>query len=223
MRVESSGRPGSALLILGAIFATALFLRAPAGVGPAEPIATALDVEALSILSWPPVLPMHPPALDRTPSVPPAGIDKPNQPPPRLRRSADQPPLKLRRSAEASAKAEALRAKAEGLSPPTIASAATLEPIGETQPAAVSEMHQPEVDARRPDAVSQLPPVGPEPALAATSHGHMSGLANPVAPVSYVAESPSGPLGAVGTAFVKTGAALSLAFKKTGQGILAPF
>ena len=183
-----AGRPGSALLILGAIFATALFLRAPARVGPAEPIAAVIDVEALSILSSPPVLPMHPPALDRTPPVPPAGIDKP-----------------------------------KGLSPPTIASAGTLDPIETTRLASVSEMHQPEVDARRPDAVSQLPPVGPEPALAATSHGHMSGLANPVAPVSYVPESPSGPLGVVGTAFVKTGAALSLAFKKTGQGILAPF
>jgi hypothetical protein len=178
-RGQSAGRPGSALLILGAIFATALFLRAPAERGPAEPIATVLDVETINIWSAPPTLPMHPPALE--PATPTVG--------------------------------------ASGLS----IRAATLDPIEITRLASVSEVHQPEVNARRPDAMSQLPPAGPEPALAATSHGHMSGFANPVAPVSYVAESASGPFGAVGTAFVKTGAALSLAFKKTGQGILAPF
>ena len=50
-------------------------------------------------------------------------------PPPRLRRSADQPPLKLRRSAEASAKAEALRAKAEATDDPRPDSMAPAIPI----------------------------------------------------------------------------------------------
>jgi hypothetical protein len=184
-RQAQAGRPGSALLILGAIFATALFLRAPAGLGPAEPMATALDVETISIWSALPILPMHPPALEPATATVGAIV------------GGDKPSLSIL--------------------------AATLDTIETTQLASVSEMHQPEVDARRQDAVSQLLPVGPEPTLAATSHGYMSALANPVAPVSYVAESASGPFGAVGTAFVKTGAALSLAFKKTGQGILAPF
>jgi hypothetical protein len=187
MRRESSGRPGSALLILGAIFATALFFRVPIGLAPAEPIAPALDVQTISIWSALPILPMHPPALDGTPPVP----------------------------------AIVRGDKLSGLSIPA-ESAAALEPIGEARRAAVSEIRQPEMSAQRPGAASQ-PQVVPEPALASTSQRELTGFASPVAPNSYVAESPSRPLGAVGTAFVKTGAALSLAFKKTGQGILAPF
>jgi hypothetical protein len=209
-RGESAGRPGSALLILVAIFTTALFLRVPIGLGPAEPIATVLDVETISIWSAPPILPMHPPALDVTPPVPAiVRGDKPSA----FARSASA-------FADASADRRSLGGGWSGLSIPG-APAATLEPIGETRRAAVSEIHQPEMSAR-PGAASQ-PPVVPEPALASTSHRPMTGFASPVAPDSYVAESPSRPFGAVGTAFVKTGAALSLAFKKTGQGILAPF
>lgn len=65
-----------------------------------------------------------------------------------------------------------------------------------------------------------------EPILTSTPQNHLAGFAAPVTQV-FLVESSSGPFGvvgnAVGTAFVKTGAALTLAFKKTGQGILAPF
>jgi hypothetical protein len=177
-RAQPAGRPGSALLILGAIFATAMFLRVPIGPRTAEPIAAAVEAQTLN--AWA--------------ALPIASMDRP---------SLDAIPLAV-------------------LLPPTTFP----EPIAVTRLASLNDVPQLEVDPRRPSATGPPPMAIPEAALSSTAHGHMIGLATPVAPVPYV-ESPSRPFGvvggAVGTAFVKTGAAITLAFKKTGQGILAPF
>ncbi len=89
----------------------------------------------------------------------------------------------------------------------------------------ISESPQHEVAARTASVVDreQPPMIVNQPTLSAAPHNDLAGLAAPVTPVSFVESSSSNPFGAVGTAFVKTGAALTLAFKKTGQGILAPF
>jgi hypothetical protein len=174
-RAQSAGRPGPALLILGAIFATALFLRVPIGPAPAEEIASAIDSTNLSIWSASPI----------------ASMDRP---------SIDALSVSQRRA---------------------IAPVVRLEPLEMAPLSRVGVVAPGEVIPRRAGAIE--PPMAvAEPALASIAHSHMTGLATPVTRVAYV-ESPSRPFGAVGTAFVKTGAALTLAFKKTGQGILAPF
>jgi hypothetical protein len=179
-RAQSAGRPGSALLILVAIFATAVFLRVPIGPRTAEPLAESIDARVLNCWAALPTVSMDRPALDT---------------------------LVARRAVP-------------------LNSTPVLEPIPVTRLASPIEMATPETSPQRPSAGGAPPPAVPEPALASTAHSGMTGLARPVAQESYV-ESTSGPFGvvggAVGTALVKTGAALSLAFKKTGQGILAPF
>ncbi len=181
-RAQSAGRPGSALLILGAIFATAVFLRVPIGPRTAEPLAESIDARVLNFWAALPTVSMDRPALDTAALV--------------ARRAVP------------------------------LSSTPVLEPIPVTRLAPPSEIAHPETSPQRPSTAGASPSAVPEAALASTEHTGMTGLARPVAQESYV-ESTSGPFGvvggAVGTALVKTGAALSLAFKKTGQGILAPF
>ena len=178
---HSAGRPGSALLLLGAIFATALIVRVPLGPAPVgQPVAATIAAKTLDI--WPalPAAVMNRPAID-APTVMRA----------RIGLTAPAPPIE----------------------PIRVASVASL------------------IESAGPGAVPQRSPLSEPPifvaepalALASTPHTHFAGLAAAVTPVSFVEQSSSNPFGAVGTAFVKTGAALTLAFKKTGQGILAPF
>lgn len=100
---------------------------------------------------------------------------------------------------------------------------AAREPIHVTLLASADETPRPEIRPRRP--VLPAPPMAlHQPALISTAQTHIASLAAPVVPVPYVASSSTPqPFSALGTAFAKTGAALTLAFKKTGQGILAPF
>jgi hypothetical protein len=110
---------------------------------------------------------------------------------------------------------------------------ASSEPIEVAAFVAGSEFDRREI-ARREVARSEVIPqpqtvsaVVPAPELFSAPPRQMAGFAASVTPVSSI-EPPSvptvsQPFSAVGTAFVKTGAALAFAFKKTGQGILAPF
>lgn len=50
-RIQAAGRPGSALLILVGIFATAAILRLPIGAPPIEPLASVLNARGLTVWS----------------------------------------------------------------------------------------------------------------------------------------------------------------------------
>src|SRR4030095_5721171 len=97
-----------------------------------------------------------------------------------------------------------------------------MEPIRVAPAAAPIESERPNAAPLSATTLSEPPMFVAEPtlALAATPHNHVAGLAAAVTPVSFVEQSSSNPFSAVGTAFAKTGAALTLAFKKTGPRIL---
>jgi hypothetical protein len=180
----SSGRPGSALLILGAIFATALIVRIPLGPAPVEPSMVSIStIEAhpFATLSALPVAQMEQPAIDL-------------------------PVAMNTRSAR-------------------VSTASPSEPVRVASAAAPIESAPFEAAPRSPSVLNQPPVLVSEPlrALASTPHNEIAELPAAAKYVSSVESSSSNPFSAVGTAFVKTGAALTLAFKKTGQGILAPF
>jgi hypothetical protein len=173
-----AGRPGSAILILGAIFATAVLFRMPLGRAAHEVPVANLDAHALAAWSALPTASMAPPAITVDPIQPRAvRVEEPASP--------------------------------------------------ETARVASVTIHD---EPARPDVATNSvansassPVIVSKPMLLSTPQSHLAILAAPVTPASLAEPSSSSPFGAVGTAFAKTGAALTLAFKKTGQGILAPF
>ena len=180
----SAGRPGSAVLILGAIFATALIVRIPLGPAPVEPSMVSIstiDAHPFATFSVLPVAQMEQPAID-------------------LPVAADT------RTALVSAPSPS-------------------EPVRVASAVAPIESAPFEAAPGSPSVLNQPPVLVSEPlrALASTPHNEIAELAAAARCASSVESSSSNPFSAVGTAFAKTGAALTLAFKKTGQGILAPF
>ena len=175
---RSAGHPGSAILLLGGIFATAVLFRMPLGPAPHDVPVPRLASQNLFAWSASPAVSMVPPAMTDDVIQPRAG-------------RADAPAL------------------AEAVHVATVA-------VHDEPP-----RHDAGTGAGTNTTASSV--LVSEPMLVSTSQNRLAILAATVTPVSVGEPSSSSPFSAVGTAFAKTGAALTLAFKKTGQGILAPF
>jgi hypothetical protein len=175
--VSSQGRPGSALLILVGIFATAAIFRVPLQRPTESPRAARLDATSLAVWS-------------------PARVAAMTRP---VQRHAIAQPIREN---------EPVTDRVAPLEVMHLASAAELSRS---------------VPAHRPP-VGNVPPIAVPPVLASSANVPVATFAASIAPadLSTPSSAPQ-PFSALGTAFAKTGAALTLAFKKTGQGILAPF
>ena len=175
---RSAGRPGSAILLLGAIFATAVLFRVPPGPAPRDVPAPTLASHTFAAWSAPATASMVAPVMTD----------------------------------------DAIQARVVRVDKPAPAETTHVVSL-----AIHDESPRHDVATGTGDNSAASPVLVSEPMLVSTPQNHLAILAAPVTPVSLAEPSSSSPFGAVGTAFAKTGAALTLAFKKTGQGILAPF